>query len=308
MQLQHSQQLFGTVSLDDFSGTGLTHAASGPYNSTLFGGNNNNSSRNLNQKLSSLNSFGSMLNLSVGTANESRDPMSSSSSMNMLNSTWASAVPTRPSLPATASILSASDLSMTGLQCGGANAVFPMGNLTPATQTTAPVASLIANTTNKNKEADFYAEQGIMGPWSDRAAGLLGSMACTDSSAAPKGKKTRRKQPKDKPKRPLSAYNIFFKEERSRLMERAATQTDAEKKDLLTANGKIGFQSLAKIIGSNWQQLNPEKVEYFKKKAAMDLERYNIEMEAYNKKKKTNPVEDDNDEEETLRMFKKPRN
>lgn len=91
-------------------------------------------------------------------------------------------------------------------------------------------------------------------------------------------------------------------------MERAATQTDAEKKDLLTANGKIGFQSLAKIIGSNWQQLNPEKVEYFKKKAAMDLERYNIEMEAYNKKKKTNPVEDDNDEEETLRMFKKPRN
>ena len=43
----------------------------------------------------------------------------------------------------------------------------------------------------------------------------------------------------------------------------------------------IGFESLAKIIGSKWQDLTPDQVEYYKEKAGEDMKRYKKEMEVY---------------------------
>lgn len=127
---------------------------------------------------------------------------------------------------------------------------------------------------------DIYAEQGIVGPWSERAAGLLGNMFCRNPiNPEGKAKRVRRKLPKDKPKRPLSAYNIFFKEERARLL--SSNDTISQKR---TVNGKIGFENLAKIIGGRWQDLNSTDVQYYKEKAARDMERYKKEMEEYIKK------------------------
>jgi len=134
-------------------------------------------------------------------------------------------------------------------------------------------------------DGDPYAENGILGPWSATSAGLLGKMAVNNQD---KGKKVRRK-PKDKPKRPLSAYNIFFKEERGRILEKIP---DSEKNGGLTSDGKarkrkkrphgkIGFENLAKVIGQRWQELTPEQVEYYKKKAEEDMKRYKDQMEVY---------------------------
>jgi HMG-box domain len=46
-------------------------------------------------------------------------------------------------------------------------------------------------------------------------------------------------------------------------------------------HGKIGFESLAKVIGQRWQELDPEQVELYKKEAEIDMKRYKQEMEVY---------------------------
>jgi hypothetical protein len=61
---------------------------------------------------------------------------------------------------------------------------------------------------------DPYAENGILGPWSATSAGLLGRMALPPVQEVGKGKRFRKK-PKDRPKRPLSAYNIVSANDRS---------------------------------------------------------------------------------------------
>lgn len=137
---------------------------------------------------------------------------------------------------------------------------------------------------NVSGQGDPYAENGILGPWSAFSAGLLGNMAVNTQDKSKKA----RKKPKDKPKRPLSAYNIFFKEERSRILEEIPKndskddqEEESGRKRKKRPHGKIGFESLAKVIGKRWKELPPEKAEYYKKKASEDMLRYKREMEVY---------------------------
>jgi hypothetical protein len=151
-------------------------------------------------------------------------------------------------------------------------------------------------------EGDPFAENAILGPWSATSAALLGNMAVTNQEQ--QGKKIRKK-PKDKPKRPLSAYNIFFKEERHRILEdipESDTNKTGEKGGRIRKkrpHGKIGFESLAKTIGQRWQDLGPEQVVYYKGKAQEDTQRHKKEMEKYlaNEKRKkqqgSDPTEQD---------------
>ena len=137
---------------------------------------------------------------------------------------------------------------------------------------------------------------------------------------AKSGKKSRPKKPKNKPKRPLSAYNIFFKDERAKILANIPDKTEEDeegdgegkpvkkeegeeakdgdenaegdkkktsgKKRKRVPHGKIGFESLAKIVGQRWKELPPDELEQYKARAEEDMKRYRKEMEAYVQKQR----------------------
>jgi hypothetical protein len=160
-----------------------------------------------------------------------------------------------------------------------------------------------------------------------RAANVTGNRGASHAGVSvPEGpkaikKKTYKKRPKDKPKRPLSAYNFFFKEERARILGAAAAAAAAaddeddddkdegtkdgedsgkgdkvgkgddekgQRKGRSRPHGKISFEDLGRLISQRWQELNPEEVDYYKKKSDDDRKRYQEEMDDYRKKKAGN--------------------
>ena len=76
--------------------------------------------------------------------------------------------------------------------------------------------------------------------------------------------------PNERPSRPLSAYNYFFRQERQRLLR--------EENDLVKA---LGFKGFAKYIGQEWKKIGPQERAQYKDMAANDKARYGLEMIAW---------------------------
>lgn len=103
-----------------------------------------------------------------------------------------------------------------------------------------------------------------------------------------------KKKAKDKPKRPLSAYNFFFKEERAKIVSVALNEegrdkdpdlTDEEIIKLKKDTGKVNFEEMGKLIGRRWKNIDANRKDHCNKLAAGDKDRYRIDMEKYNVKK-----------------------
>lgn len=125
---------------------------------------------------------------------------------------------------------------------------------------------------------------------------LVPSSAVLDPSKQDikKATKKRRRKAKDRPKRPLSAYNIFFKAERENILKQIPGEAESEENDKFTwpgkkrpPHGKISFEELAKTIGARWKSLDESEKAQYKEKAKEDLGRYAKEMTAYEKKNKS---------------------
>lgn len=108
-----------------------------------------------------------------------------------------------------------------------------------------------------------------------------------------------------KPKRPLSAYNIFFKHEREKLVSNAPDTPDKpvtieslkvdphrkpKKRRHRKSHGKIGFADLARTIADKWKSLDAESRKVFEACAAKEKERYQEEVKKYKAYKKTEVV------------------
>ena len=149
------------------------------------------------------------------------------------------------------------------------------------------MSQFLASTANNNSAIDpmmMYQAHGGGGGL-DRLTNASASSYLVDQIAKNMKpiKKKRTKKPKECPRRPLSAYNVFFKEERTRILDALAAENAANAENE-EAPGKIGFENLAKTIGARWKKVPADDLARYRELAKMDHVRYTDEMKVYEEK------------------------
>lgn len=121
-----------------------------------------------------------------------------------------------------------------------------------------------------------------------------------DASSLETVKKSRRKRkwkkPRDKPNRPLSAYNLFFARERALMLGDDAPTPEQEalkKRVHCKTHGKIGFAVMARTIGAKWKTLEPQQKKVFEDMAKKEKERYQVELTAWKNAQRIKSAETD---------------
>jgi len=106
-----------------------------------------------------------------------------------------------------------------------------------------------------------------------------------------------KRKPRDRPKRPLSAYNFFFKVERERVLkicngeqklneqdEKDGPEITADEIERVFKDSKVSFEEMGKVIGRRWKTASEEQLAKYNAMASKDTERYKKEMAEYNVK------------------------
>lgn len=91
-------------------------------------------------------------------------------------------------------------------------------------------------------------------------------------------KKTIDSKSDGRPKRPQSAYNLFFRDERERLLATLPVRAEGKPR---RSHGKMGFQQMAQVIGSKWRNLDPHTKAYYDSLAAKEKERHAKVLKEY---------------------------
>ncbi len=145
------------------------------------------------------------------------------------------------------------------------------------------VQSTLSNVGNVRSSGDDIGRLALVPPIPTIKAP---SSKPTDKSCIEKkARRTKKwKKPKDKPSRPLSAYNFFFQSERSIMLGVNAPNKELEslkKRVHCKTHGKIGFAEMARAIGAKWKSLDPDKRKIFDEKAQKEKNRYKLEIASW---------------------------
>jgi hypothetical protein len=105
-------------------------------------------------------------------------------------------------------------------------------------------------------------------------------------------KKKAWKKPKDMPKRPLSAYNLFFADERREIMRARggcgsmdqilSSETLPSSLQDSASGKKLGFAGLARTVAAKWKALDPATKSRYEQHAAVEQARYRAQIKEYN--------------------------
>lgn len=115
-----------------------------------------------------------------------------------------------------------------------------------------------------------------------------------------KKRKKRRRKEKDAPKRPMSAYNLFFKDIRAEILKSDVPNTteniDAasigvtksrcrRRKGRSSPHNKISFQGLGVKVGEMWRNISDEQKQSYQARADEERKRYRDELLVFQTKK-----------------------
>jgi hypothetical protein len=128
-----------------------------------------------------------------------------------------------------------------------------------------------------------------------------------DGVVAPKKKTNKKKKKKRKnaddglPKRPLSAYNLFFQAKREEMLSKLNTaKAESQNEHHADQDGdddelmQMPQQMLGKLIGKQWRELKANEKKIFQDMEDRDCERYRREIEAmHHKNDQQRQVEED---------------
>ena len=96
----------------------------------------------------------------------------------------------------------------------------------------------------------------------------------------------KRKKPKDMPRRPLSAYNMYFQEERKKTI--AKYEKGEEQDDFLLPPGKDPsealFQAVSRTVANRWKAMTEAQRKPFYDRAQAEMNNYRKKMDEYNQK------------------------
>lgn len=112
------------------------------------------------------------------------------------------------------------------------------------------------------------------------------------------------------PKRPLSAYNYFFRSERARLvgvdldLKEIADVHNRKKRRHRKTHGKMGFREMANKVGERWRTLSDDEKAPFIKMFEDDRTRYKNELKVWNELQKEKKKENLKREKEAARLAK----
>mmetsp|Transcript_17133 Transcript_17133/g.26530 ORF Transcript_17133/g.26530 Transcript_17133/m.26530 type:complete len:531 (-) Transcript_17133:495-2087(-) len=109
-----------------------------------------------------------------------------------------------------------------------------------------------------------------------------------------------RKRPEGKPKRPLSAYNLFFAKERQNIVRKQMEESGSSPEEIdkmlklggrsqphRKTHGKIGFLDLAKTIAEKWKNISDEERDPYLRDAKVEKEKYMVIVEEWKLKNPT---------------------
>ena len=124
---------------------------------------------------------------------------------------------------------------------------------------------------------DPYAPTPLA-PWHKHSPVPANTTTPTKKSASEILSASSKEKPPQKPKRPLTAYNLYFHSERLRLIESRSTKNNKGK----VVKGKVAFAEMARIISKRWNEADSSIRAPFCHKANVEKLRYLREKQEYN--------------------------